>query len=286
MEIFESSEKIYNRIMEDRTGGLEVGFVPTMGALHEGHCALFRKARQDNDKLVISCYVNAPQFDSCEAAVAYPREFEKDRQLALDSGVDYLFHPDDKEIYPSGDSTTIINNSPLVRSYEGVIRTNFFNGVTTVVGKLMNIVPAQRVYFGQKDLQQYLVLKQLCRDLHWRRQLIPVPVVRDENGVALSSRNRRLDSRGWQIAAGVHKIMKEIKRRADELSRQEIFSRYVPAIKQLGFELQYLDVVRFPDYDPAWPADKTAVLIIAGYAGEVRLKDNLPLHLDDLAELE
>ncbi len=286
MQTVKTAKAIFTAVVAEKNRGLKVGFVPTMGALHEGHCALLRRARRENDRLVISCYVNAAQFDSCEDAVAYPREFEEDRELAAAEGVDYFFQPADSEIYPPGDATEIIHSSPITRSYEGAIRPNFFDGVTTVVGKLLNLIPAQTVYFGQKDLQQYIVIKRMVRQLHWPHEIIPVAVCRDEQGIAYSSRNKKLTESGWQIAAGVRRVISELKQAAGELSRLQLFKRYVPQLEALGFKLQYLDVVSYPDYVPAWPADREAVLIVAGYAGEVRLKDNLPLHVENIGELE
>ncbi len=286
MKVLTTAKEANDEVFRLRSKEKSVGFVPTLGALHEGHCALFRRSSEENDVTVASIYVNAQQFDSASDAEAYPRDFERDKKLAAESGVEVIFRPDDSEMYPSGNTTQVISNSPVTRCYEGAIRPNFFNGVTTVVSKLLNAVPADRVYFGQKDLQQYIVVRRMVKDLHFQQEIVPVPVIRDENGVAYSSRNQRLDAAGWKTAREVHKLMQEIKESASDLSRQELFRRYVPRFKKADFDLQYLDVVRFPNYDPAWPADRDAVLILAGYAGAVRLKDNLPLHVTDVAELE
>ncbi len=286
MEIFESSKTMNNTILSARCNGDQVGFVPTMGALHEGHMALFKKALRENDRLAISCFVNAAQFDSQSDAEKYPRDFSQDRKVAEQAGVDYLFHPSVEEMYPPGEATGVISSSPVTRCYEGTIRPNFFDGVTTVVAKLLNVIPAHRVYFGQKDLQQYIVVRRMIEDLRFPHEIVPVTVERDENGIAYSSRNRKLDSEGWETAGQVYELMETIRSEADDLTRQQLFKRYVTQLEEAGLEVQYLDVVRFPHYDPAWPADRDAVLILAGYIGDVRLKDNLPLHVSNVSKLE
>jgi pantoate--beta-alanine ligase len=286
MEIYEEATKMREAVNSARCAGFEVGFVPTMGSLHEGHFKLIRRAAEENDRVAISCYVNARQFDTRQSAAAYPRELEKDLELARKEKVDFVFTPSDDEMYPSGDCTSVVVDSPVTRCYEGTIRPNFFQGVTRVVSKLLNIVPAGRVYFGEKDLQQFIVIKQMVRDLKLPHEVIPVPVQRDQRGVAFSSRNKKFSQEDWAVARRVHKIMSDAKQYADDIGRQELFDRYVPRLEEAGLDLQYLDIVRYPNYDPAWPADSTAVLILAGYIGETRLKDNLPLHLDSVGELE
>ncbi len=286
MESFETSEEMRNAIMQARAEGASVGFVPTMGALHGGHRSLFREAVAENDRVAISCYVNQNQFDTAEDAQKYPRNFQQDKDVARQETVDYFFLPADEEIYPPGDCTKIEVESPVTRCYEGTIRPNFFEGVARVVTKLLNIVPADRVYFGEKDLQQYIMVRRLVEDLKLEPEIRPVPVKRDENGVACSSRNRGFNDKNWETAARVHQIMQDIKNEAGRITRKNLFEKYVPRLEEAGIDLQYLDVVRFPSYDPAWPADEDSVLIIAGYVGEVRLKDNLPLHADSVARLE
>ncbi|MFP4686778.1 MAG: pantoate--beta-alanine ligase [bacterium] len=286
MEVYQKAREMRNAVLGARCADLSVGFVPTMGTLHEGHCQLIRRAARENDRVAISCYVNARQFDTQASAAAYPRELEKDLEVARSEKVDFVFTPSDDEMYPRGDCSTVLVNSPVTRCYEGAIRPNFFEGVARVVAKLFNIVPADRVYFGEKDLQQLIVIKQMVRDLHFLMDVIPVPVQRDDNGVAFSSRNKKFSEEDWQVACRVHQIMVEAKNDAPDISRQQLFDKHVPRLKEAGLDLQYLDVVRYPDYDPAWPADKSAVLIIAGYIGATRLKDNLPLHVDSVGELE
>ncbi len=286
MEVFESSEQMRHAVFQARREGATVGFVPTMGALHEGHRSLFRRALAENDRLAISLYVNENQFDTPEDARQYPSNLQRDKDIARQETVDYFFAPPDREIYPEGDCTRVSVESPITRCFEGAIRPNFFEGVARVVTKLLNIVPADRAYFGEKDLQQYITVRRLVKDLKLEPEIRPVPVKRDENGVACSSRNRGFSDEDWETAARVHQIMRDVKREADQVTRKELFEKYVPRLEEAGLDLQYLDVVRFPSYDPAWPGDEDSILIIAGYISDVRLKDNLPLHVDSVAQLE
>ena len=286
MEVYEKAQEMRSALLAAHCADLKVGFVPTMGALHEGHCQLIRKATSENDRVAISCYVNPTQFDRMENARVYPRELEKDLEIARRETVDFVFTPLDSEMYPPGDSTSVKVDSPVTRCYEGIIRPNFFDGVARVVTKLLNIIPADRVYFGEKDLQQFIAVRRMVKDLRLQHEIRPVAVQRDEKGVAYSSRNRKFSETDWATARKVYELMNNARNYANDISRQDLFDRYVPRLKEAGLELQYLDVVRYPDYDPAWPADKNAILIIAGYIGETRLKDNLPLHYSSIAELE
>jgi len=286
MECFESADQIRRTILDARSEGAALGFVPTLGALHEGHCSLFRRAVAENDRVVVSRYVNRKQFDTEEDAQKYPGNLQRDKEVASEETVDYFFAPSDTEMYPEGDCTLIQVESPVTRCYEGAIRPNFCQGVARVVTKLLNIIPADRVYFGEKDLQQYIMIRRMVKDLRLEHEIRPVRVVRDERGVAYSSRNRRFSEQDFDTAAEVYSLMKQVKKEADQITRKGLFEKYVPRLQEAGLNLQYLDVVRFPSYDPAWPADKDSILIVAGYIGEVRLKDNLPLGVDTIAHLE
>lgn len=286
MDCFESADQMRRVVLEARMEGASVGFVPTLGALHEGHCSLFQRAVAENDRLAISRYVNQRQFDTEEDAQEYPGNLQRDKDIARRETVDYFFAPPDEEMYSRRDCTRIQVEAPVTRCYEGAIRPNFCEGVARVVTKLLNIIPANRVYFGEKDLQQYIMVRRMIKDLRLEPEVRSVPVARDENGVAYSSRNRGFSDSDWETASRVYSLMEQVKEEADRITRKELFEKFVPRLKEAGLDLQYLDVVRFPSYDPAWPADDDSVLIIAGYTGEVRLKDNLPLHVDSVAQLE
>jgi len=173
------------------SGEDEIGLVPTMGAYHEGHLALLRAARDENDLLVVSLFVNPAQFDSGDDLAAYPRDEDRDARIAAETGADILFAPSVEELYPPGYQTWI-DVEELSRSLEGAARPGHFRGVATVCCKLFNLVRPTRAYFGQKDAQQVAVVRRMGRDLHLDVELRVVPTVRDEDGLALSSRNARL----------------------------------------------------------------------------------------------
>ena len=173
------------------SGEDEIGLVPTMGAYHEGHLALLRAARDENDLLVVSLFVNPAQFDSGDDLAAYPRDEDRDARIAAETGADILFAPSVEELYPPGYQTWI-DVEELSRGLEGAARPGHFRGVATVCCKLFNLVRPTRAYFGQKDAQQVAVVRRMVRDLHLDVELRVVPTVRDEDGLALSSRNARL----------------------------------------------------------------------------------------------
>lgn len=284
-EVVKNVPRVREYVRSQHRRRRRVGFVPTMGAYHEGHRRLLNHCVRENDRSVVSLFVNPTQFDSDDDAQRYPRSFEQDRDLVEDESVDLLFAPDETEVYPEGDVTHIRLNHRLVEVYEGAQRPRFFEGMTRVVAKLLNIVNADRVYFGEKDLQQLLVVRRMVRDLHFPHSIRPVPVVRDENGVAYSSRNRRFTEEDWERAGSVHRIMSDA-RDETQRGREELLQRTETRLREVGLDTEYVDLVSYPEFTPTSPGDATAVLILAGQLGQVRLKDNLPLHHGSIRELE
>lgn len=286
MNVIERSDVVRERVLEVRGSEEIVGFVPTMGALHKGHRQVIRDARKASDLLVVSVFVNPTQFDTDDDADVYPRQFESDRQVLEEEDVDLCFHPDHETMYPEGDSTSIHVDVPMTDRFEGEIRPRFFEGVAQIVSKFFNIIPSDFAFFGEKDLQQYLMLKRMVADLHFGQILRSVPVARDENGVAYSSRNQGFTDDDWEVASRVYDLMHEIKDGVDGLTREDLNSQYEDKFEQAGINLQYLDAVGLPEYEPVALDDETATLVLAGYVGDVRLKDNLPLHYESVRELE
>jgi pantoate--beta-alanine ligase len=182
------------------------GLVPTMGALHEGHRALLRAARQENDRLVMSLFVNPAQFGPDEDFDRYPRDAERDRSIAAQEGVDEVFAPDVADMYPPGFSTAVDVGAVATR-FEGAFRPGHFAGVATVVLKLLNRIGPQRAYFGQKDAQQVAVIRRMVRDLDLGVEIRVVPTVRDPDGLALSSRNRYLSPDERRRAVSLHRAL-------------------------------------------------------------------------------
>jgi pantoate--beta-alanine ligase len=226
-----------------------LGLVPTMGAFHEGHLSLFRAARAENEQVVVSLFVNPAQFGAGEDLARYPRDEERDAQLAEDAGVDVLFVPSLEEVYPPGFQTWV-EVEELGAILEGKHRPGHFRGVATVCLKLFNLVRPQRAYFGQKDAQQAAVIKQLVRDLAVDVEVRVLPTVRDADGLALSSRNAYLSPEERELALSLPRAL-----RANDPSLLD------------GLEADYFEVA---DFDPP-------VLAAAVRVGNTRLIDNVPL---------
>jgi pantoate--beta-alanine ligase len=247
--------KIVRTITELRAEprGGSVGLVPTMGAYHEGHLALFRAARVENDVVVASLFVNPAQFGPNEDLAAYPRDEERDAQLAEEAGVDFLFAPPAAELYPPGYQTWV-EVEELGRRLEGEHRTGHFRGVATICLKLFNIVRPDRAYFGQKDAQQVAVLRRMLRDLDLELELRVLPIVRDADGLALSSRNAYLSPEERELAL--------------ELPRALATKDPVQARTRLnGLQVDYVEIA---DFEPR-------VLAAAVRVGKTRLIDNVVL---------
>jgi len=234
----------------------EIGLVPTMGAYHAGHLALLRAARDENDLLVVSLFVNPAQFDSGDDLTAYPRDEERDARIAAEAGTDILFAPSVEELYPPGYQTWI-DVEELSRGLEGAARPGHFRGVATVCCKLFNLVRPTRAYFGQKDAQQVAVVRRMARDLHLDVELRVVPTVRDEDGLALSSRNVRLSPEERTRALALHRALAT----RDPNRARELLD---------GVAVDYVEVA---DFEPR-------VLAGAIRVGDTRLIDNVVLEGD------
>jgi len=271
------------RIMKDTSKGhilhsRSVGFVPTMGSLHEGHLGLVRMAREENDITVVSIYVNPAQFGPSEDLSRYPRDLEGDTGSLRKEGVDILFLPDDAHMYPRG-FCTHVDVSGLSEKLCGAFRPGHFRGVATVVTKLFNIVSPTRSYFGQKDYQQALIIKKLVKDLDMTGEVVVCPTARQEDGLALSSRNRYL-AKGERDAASV--IFKSLKK-ASEAVKSGIIN--ATSIKEIMLdtlksepcvsEIQYCSVYDPETLDEMQRIDREALLAVALKVGNTRLIDNI-----------
>lgn len=200
-----------------REEGKTVGFVPTMGALHEGHIALIRRARTECDSVVVSIFVNPTQFGPNEDLATYPRDLNRDLQLTSNEGVDAIFHPDEEEVYPPG-YQTVVDVPELAATLEGAHRPGHFRGVATVVTKLLNMVQPDRAYFGQKDYQQFLIIERLTRDLNLTANIVLVQTFREKDGLAMSSRNVYLNAKERQAATILYRALC----RAEELVKSGV----------------------------------------------------------------
>ncbi len=261
--------------------GGSVALVPTMGALHEGHLALCRRARAENDVVVMSIFVNPTQFNDPADLAAYPRDEATDAELAAAAGVDVLFAPPVAEVYPPGFSVSVELHGPIVESLEGARRgPGHFRGVTTVVSKLLNMARPDIVYFGQKDAQQARVAAALVADLNIDTKIITVPTVREPDGLAMSSRNRRLSATDRARAGAVPAALRAAQAvvAAGELDASVILGAALAHCARAALTPEYVALVDADTFLPLRTLSETpAILAIAVDVGGTRLIDNLPV---------
>ena len=256
-----------------------IGFVPTMGALHQGHLELVKRAKADCDVVVVSIFVNPFQFAPHEDFGKYPRTFENDLKLLSEMGCDLVFYPSEKEIYPRGKDSimAVVPPSPLNDTLEGAFRPTFFRGVATVVLKLFNLVQPHVAFFGEKDYQQLQVVKALVEDLDVPVEIIGVPTVRETDGLAMSSRNAYLGATERTEATSLYKALSLVKTMAD--AGKDVAEATAAASLLLkeeeGWTLQYLSVCHGKSLAPLTQFQKPYVIVTAAKLGEVRLIDNI-----------
>jgi pantoate--beta-alanine ligase len=268
----------YWKIAEDRT----IGFVPTMGALHEGHLSLIRLARERAERVVASVFVNPAQFGPHEDFARYPRQPEKDAEMLEAAGCDLLFLPDVATIYPPGNAT-FVEPAGAAEGLEGACRPGHFRGVATVVLALFNLVRADVAVFGEKDAQQLAVVRQMVRDLHLPVEIVPGPTVREADGLAMSSRNAYLSPEERRAAAVLHRALRAAEgaiaageRRGDEVRR---LLREVLESEPLA-RIEYAEVVDADSFRPVEILTGRVVLPLAVRIGGTRLIDNIRLEIE------
>jgi pantoate--beta-alanine ligase len=257
-----------------------VGLVPTMGALHDGHLALVRAAREQCATVVVSLFVNPSQFDEQADLAAYPRDEERDTALAAEAGADVLFAPPVGEVYPAGFATTV-SVGGVTEPLEGEIRGRaHFDGVATVVTKLFNMVGPDVAYFGQKDAQQAVVIGRLVRDLNMPVQVETVPTVRERDGLALSSRNVRLAGDDRERALALSRALRAAERAAGSGERDAgaVRAAALQAMTDFGVEPEYLALVSPETLAPVATLDGDVLVAVAARVGGTRLIDNTLIH--------
>lgn len=276
MFIFHTIAEIREFVRQARAGGHAIGFVPTMGCLHEGHLELMRRAREHCDTVIVSIFVNPTQFGPKEDFARYPRDLERDAHMAEGVGVDAIFNPSVEEMYPAG-CCTYVDVERLTDKLCGLSRPSHFRGVATVVTKLFNIVKPDCAYFGQKDAQQVLVIQRMANDLNMGLEVVTVPTVREADGLAMSSRNVYLTSEQRLAALVLSRSLQKAR---------EIFSageRDAAKLRQLVVdmlaaeplaELDYVELYSYPELEPADRIKCPALLALAVKFGRTRLIDN------------
>jgi pantoate--beta-alanine ligase len=263
-------------LAEPRRAGRSIGLVPTMGALHDGHLSLMRHARADCDEVVVSLFVNPAQFNDGQDLVAYPRDERRDAALAAELGIDYLFAPPVEAVYPTGFSTTV-SVAGLTETLEGAHRgREHFDGVTTVVTKLLNMVAPDVAYFGQKDAQQALVIRRLVRDLDIPVRIEICPTVREPDGLAMSSRNAHLSAADRARATALHRALKAAQTAiaGGEHDPQSVRTIARAELSTAGIEPEYLQLVDADTLAPVRAIDGEVLVVLAARVGKTRLIDN------------
>jgi pantoate--beta-alanine ligase len=285
MRTARTKDELRRRVEAWRREGARIGFVPTMGALHEGHLSLVRLARERADRVVASIFVNPAQFGPHEDFNRYPRQPEKDAAMLEAAGCDLLFLPDIETIYPPGNAT-FVEPAGAALGLEGTCRPGHFRGVATVVLALFNLVQADVVVFGEKDAQQLAVIRQMVRDLHLPIEIVPGPTVREADGLALSSRNAYLSPQERQAATVLHRSLRAAEdliavgeRRGDEVRRR---LREVLESEPLA-RVEYAEVVDAETFAPVDALHGELVLPLAVRIGGTRLIDNIRLAVEDAA---
>jgi pantoate--beta-alanine ligase len=262
----------------ERRAGRSIGLVPTMGFFHEGHLSLMRRAREENDVVVVSLFVNPAQFAPGEDFAAYPRDEERDARLAEAEGVDIVFSPPVEEVYPEGFDTTVMvaGLTETLEGDEAQRGPEHFQGVTTVVTKLLNMAAPDVAYFGQKDAQQALVIRKLVRDLDIPVRIEVCPTVRDANGLALSSRNAYLSDQDRRRARALGRALRAAEARvaAGERDARAVVAAARAELEEAGIEPDYLELRSATDLSPVERVNGSTLLAVAARVGRARLIDN------------
>lgn len=279
MKIAVTIKEVREQVKEWKKQGLSVGLVPTMGYLHEGHKSLIDRAVAENDKVVVSVFVNPMQFGPTEDLESYPRDMERDAALCENAGAALVFHPEPSEMYED-DFSSFVDMNTLTGGLCGKTRPIHFRGVCTVVAKLFNIVTPDRAYFGQKDAQQLAVIRHMVSDLSYGIEIVGCPIIREEDGLAKSSRNTYLNPDERKAALILSQSLKEGKKlvEAGEKDASKIKKVITDKINTEPLaKIDYVEVVDWKTLEPVETIDGTILTAIAVYIGKTRLIDNFIL---------
>lgn len=283
VEVLETVAAVRARVRDERRAGKSIGLVPTMGYLHEGHLSLIRRARAECDFVVVSIFVNPLQFGPHEDYNVYPRDLKRDTALAAEAGADVIFHPTPEEMYPEGFQTHV-EVEKLSQGLCGAFRPGHFRGVATVVTKLFNIVSPDKAYFGEKDAQQLAVIRRMVRDLNLDIEIVPMPIVRESDGLALSSRNTYLSPEERRAATVLYRALLYGRDliaagERDGLRVRDAVRRTLES-EPLVSRIDYVAVVDPDTLEEKTTLSGSVMLAVAAYIGKVRLIDNIKVVVD------
>ncbi len=255
----------------------EIGLVPTMGALHEGHISLIGRSVKNDDITIVSIFVNPTQFGPKEDYLKYPRPIEKDLEICKKNHVDYVYIPSVQEMFPA-EYKTFVEVKLMQDILCGAFRKNHFRGVATVIVKLFNLTFADRAYFGMKDFQQMRIIETMARDLNFRTKIVPCPVVREKRGIALSSRNAYLSEEEKENALKISQILKKAKEDIKKKSYTQVLKKVNSDLKKIsGSKVDYAEIRDYKNLSAVDKNTKKAVLAVAVWIGKTRLIDNIIL---------
>ena len=277
MKVIRTHKELNDVLNPCREQSSTIGFVPTMGALHEGHATLVRKCVSENDISVVSVFVNPTQFNNKEDLRLYPRTLDADCKMLESLNVDYVFAPSVEEMYPEEDNRQF-DFDGLDKVMEGKFRPGHFNGVAQIVSKLFYAVKPSRAYFGEKDFQQLAVIRNMVKKLAIPVEIIPVPIVREESGLARSSRNERLTETQRKDAANINRVLQKSKRFVNGGTISECVDFVTSEINKVdSLEVEYMEIVDGNTLQSVsdWDASEYIVGCVAVFCGEVRLIDNI-----------
>ncbi|MBA1334632.1 MAG: Pantoate--beta-alanine ligase [Firmicutes bacterium] len=281
MEVIKTKNELRKLLERERQKGKSLGFVPTMGFLHKGHLSLMERARRENDVVAASIFVNPTQFGPGEDYGTYPRDLPRDIRLARSAGVDYLFVPEADEMYPDN-SITFVDMEGLTDVLCGASRPGHFRGVMTVVTKLFNIVKPDRAYFGQKDAQQVLIIKKMVKDLDMDIDIVEMPIVREEDGLAMSSRNSYLTASERKSALVISRSLSDAR---DSIKEGENRAGFIKeAIRreistEQNASIDYIEIVDAETLKPIERIKGGVLIAVAVRIGKTRLIDNIKLEV-------
>ena len=277
MNIYKTAEELRSFVTEERKQGHRIAFVPTMGALHEGHLSLVRRALKENDCCIVSVFVNPTQFNNPRDLETYPRTLDADSHLLASIGATALFAPEVETIYPEPD-TRVFHVGAVAEVMEGKYRPGHFNGVMQVVSRLFDLVQPDCAYFGEKDFQQIAVLRAMAREIKSPVEIIACPIVREEDGLARSSRNTLLSEEGRAQAPNIYRILSESRTWSKELSPKAVIERATQLLDAIPtLRVEYFEIVDADTLQPItrWEDSPKPHGCITVYCGEVRLIDNI-----------
>jgi pantoate--beta-alanine ligase len=280
MRILKTPDEMHAACVQRKRDGKRIGFVPTMGALHEGHLSLVRAARAQTDAVAASIFVNPLQFGPKEDLAKYPRQFERDRELLEAEGCELLFAPEAKDMYPEG-ATTFVEVAGITDRLDGRSRPGHFRGVTTVVSKLFHIVEPDAAFFGQKDAAQAAIIRRMVADQNFPVRVVVCPIVREKDGLAMSSRNAYLDPTQRKQATVLYRALTRVQTMADTGERSPgtlVAAGKAIIAEEPGARLDYFEAVNCDTLERVEDISGGALIAVAAWIGTTRLIDNVVLH--------